>query len=208
MKNIGKFFREKRAGKGMSLREAAKASEMSHVHVKEIEEGKKSPSFDKVMNLLRAYMVDADEFLRETGYLAPNVEPAGSEKLYKVPLVSWSVAEKQEKSPYAFSSDDTEKWITSDVGGASVFALRINDDSMEPEFHEGDTIVVDPRTVPGENDFVIVKNAHGEFTFKQLKKYGKTRLLHPLNPKYPDIELSDKHQYRIIGKVVKKEKRY
>lgn len=28
---------------------------------------------------------------------------------------------------------------------------------------------------------------------KQLKKYGKTRVLHPLNPKYPDIELSDSY---------------
>jgi SOS-response transcriptional repressor LexA len=41
-----------------------------------------------------------------------------------------------------------------------------------------------------------------------LKKYGKARILHPLNPNYPDIELSDKHQYRVIGKVVEKKKRY
>ena len=58
-------------------------------------------------------------------------------------------------------------------------------------------------------DYVIVKNANnGEATFKQLKKYGDTFILHPLNPKYPDIELKKGTKYRIVGKVVKKEKRY
>jgi SOS-response transcriptional repressor LexA len=32
--------------------------------------------------------------------------------------------------------------------------------------------------------------------------------LHPLNSKYEDIELRRGHRYRIVGKVVKKEKRY
>ena len=48
----------------------------------------------------------------------------------------------------------------------------------------------------------------GEATFKQLKKYGKTRVLHPLNPKYDDIELSREIEYKIIGVVVEKKKRY
>ncbi len=42
-------------------------------------------------------------------------------------------------------------------------------------------------------------------TFKELKKYGKVRVLHFLNPKYPNLKLSDKHQFRIVGKIVKKE---
>lgn len=41
----------------------------------------------------------------------------------------------------------------------------------------------------GANDYVVVKNDEDEATFKQLKIYGETTVLHPLNPKYPDIEL-------------------
>ena len=48
----------------------------------------------------------------------------------------------------------------------------------------------------------------GEATFKQLKKYGRTRVLHPLNPKYDDIELSKDIEYRIVGVVMEKKKRY
>jgi len=41
-----------------------------------------------------------------------------------------------------------------------------------------------------------------------LKKYGDTIILHPLNPKYPDIELKKGNKYRIVGKVVEKKKKY
>ena len=58
------------------------------------------------------------------------------------------------------------------------------------------------------NDYVVVSNVEWEATFKQLKKYGKTRVLHPLNPKYDDIELSKDIEYRIVGVVVEKKKRY
>lgn len=78
---------------------------------------------------------------------------------------------------------------------------------MEPESRDGDIIIVNPYIKPNHNDYIVLKNTKDETVIKQLKKYGKARILHPLNPKYPDIELSDKNQYRIIGKVVEK-KRY
>ena len=93
--------------------------------------------------------------------------------------------------------------------GKKVFALRVKGDSMMPEFSDGEVIIVNPlvEAVPG--DFVIVKNDEEGATFRQLKKYGKTLVLHPLNQKYQDIELKrGGHRFRIIGKVVKKEKEY
>jgi len=54
---------------------------------------------------------------------------------------------------------------------------------------------------------VIEKNDEKEDTFKQLKIYGETTVLHPLNPKYPDIELTKGVHYHIVGKIVEK-KRY
>ena len=80
---------------------------------------------------------------------------------------------------------------------------------MEPEFVEGDVIIVNPHIEPVPGDYVIVKNDAEGATFKQLKKVGKTLFLHPLNPKYEDVELrKGGHRYRIVGKVVKKEKKY
>ena len=41
-----------------------------------------------------------------------------------------------------------------------------------------------------------------------LKKFGKIRILYPLNQKYDNIELSKDVEYRIVGVVLEKKKRY
>ena len=60
---------------------------------------------------------------------------------------------------------------------------------MEPEFKEGEIVIVNPHVEPKSGDYVVVKNDEEEATFKQLKKYWDTIVLHPLNSKYEDIEL-------------------
>ncbi|MBI4699030.1 MAG: S24 family peptidase [Nitrospirae bacterium] len=81
--------------------------------------------------------------------------------------------------------------------------------SMEPEFKEGEIVIINPHLETKPGDYVIITNDDcGEATFKQLKRYGETTVLHPLIAKYPDIELKKGTKYRVAGKVVKKEKRY
>ena len=206
---VGEYLKKKREEKGLSLRDASKLSGVSYVHIRDIELGKKTPSFNIVMTLLRAYHADIQEFLKETGYLPADVEPAKIKKLRPVPVISWVTAGKWHEVVDPYQPGVAEEWVESDVTGTNVFALRVKGDSMEPEFVEGDIIVVNPHIAPKPGDFVIVKNEdNGEATFKQLKRYGDTLILHPLNPKYPDIEVTPRHKVRIIGKVVEKKKKY
>ncbi len=208
MVKVGEYLKKQRELNDMSLRDAGTAAGLSHVHVKEIEDGVTAPSFDKVMRILKAYHSDVQKFLRETGFLPPNVEPANLGKLRKIPIISWVTAGKWEEVGDSFQPEDAEDWTETDVKGEHVFALRVKGDSMEPEFYEGDIIIVNPHVRESSGDYVVVKNDEEEALLKQLKKYGKQRILHPLNPKYADIELSEKKEYRVIGRIVKKEKRY
>lgn len=204
-------MKAKRTCLGMSLREVAKLAGISHVHVKDIENDKIKPSFEKIMHLLRAYSADIQEFLREVGYLPQNVEPASIGELNSVPtvpIISWVAAGRWEEACDEFHPGDADEWVASDVKGQNIFAVRVKGDSMEPEFTEGDIIILDPHVKPNPGDYVIIRNDEGEATLKQLKQYGKIQVLHPLNPKYPDIELSEKQQYVIVGKVVEKKKSY
>lgn len=54
-------------------------------------------------------------------------------------------------------------------------------------------------------DYVVAKNDENEATFKQHKKVNDTRILHPLNPKYPDIVLNKEIEYKIVGVVMEGE---
>jgi SOS-response transcriptional repressor LexA len=196
MKTVAEYIKDKREEKGLSARELAKTAGITGEHIRYIESGqRKTPSFDVVMKILQALRADLQDFLRETGYLAQNVESAVLPATRPVPLVSWVLAGKWAAVCDAFQPGDADEWIETEIKGANVFALKIKGDSMEPEFQDGDIIIV------------VVRNEEEAATFKQLKIFGKERILHPLNPKYEDIRLSESVQYRIVGKVVEKVKR-
>ncbi len=208
MNKVGKYLKKKREEADLSLREASKLATVSHTHIMEIEDGKKSPTFDKVMQLLKAYHADAQDFLRETGYLPKNVEPAAIGNVRKIPVISWVRAGKWGAADETFEAEEAEDWIESDIKGEQNFALRVKGDSMEPEFNDGDIIIVSPTAKAGNGDYVVAKNEEDEATFKQYKRFENTRILHPLNPKYPDIVLNKDLEYRIVGVVMEKKKRY
>ena len=150
--------------------------------------------------------MDIGEFLKQTGYLPPNGEPERVRESKRLPIISWTQAGNWQQICDTSQYGDRGEYVETDAKG--VFALRVRGDSMETEFHEGDIIVINPHLKPEHNDCVVVSNEEGEATFKQLKKYGRTRVLHPLNPKYDDIELSKDTEYRVVGVVIEKKKRY
>jgi SOS-response transcriptional repressor LexA len=207
MKTVGQFIRQKREEQGLSARQLAERAGVSDAHILYIETGRRNPTFDKVMNILDALGVGIEEFLMEARPSVANVEPAGLGWFRKIPVISWVMAGKWREVCDAFEPGDADEWIESDVRGRSVFALRVVGDSMEPEFKEGEIIIVSPHVEAQPGDYVVVKDGEEKATFKQLKKYGPRWVLHPLNPKYEDQEVP-KGAFKIIGKVVKKEKRY
>jgi SOS-response transcriptional repressor LexA len=89
-----------------------------------------------------------------------------------------------------------------------LYIFPVNKVFTSASFHKGDIIVINPYLKPEHNDYVVVSSEEGEeATFNQLKKYGRTRVLHPLNPKYDDIELR-RDTERVVGVVIEKKKRY
>ncbi len=78
------------------------------------------------------------------------------------------------------------------------FLLRVKGDSMEPELHEGDLVVIHPQATANSRELVAAM-VNEEATVKQLlKKEGRT-LLHALNPHYSDIRVNQ--EFKLIGKV-------
>jgi len=71
----------------------------------------------------------------------------------------------------------------------SPYALQVHGDSMEPEFPEGAVIIIDPG-YPPENGVYIACDYRGETGLRQLIIDGERRLLKPVNPAYPTIEVT------------------
>ncbi len=204
MKTIGEFLKEKRDQAGLSLRQASRLSGVSHTHIRDIEQGSSVPSFEMVMGFLETYRIEIEEFLRETGYLSIQREAEETGRIQQIPILAWTQAGHWRECAHSQQED----WDFIETDSKGTFALRVRGDSMEPEFHQEDIIEINPYLKAEHNDYIVVCNEEWEATFKQLKKYGKTRVLHPLNAKYEDIELSKNTQYRVIGVVVEKKKKY
>lgn len=73
---------------------------------------------------------------------------------------------------------------------AESFALMVLGDSMEPEFVEGDIIIIEPEGLATDGSFVMAW-LNDEWIFRQLKKAEEGWKLQPLNPKYPGASIPD-----------------
>lgn len=94
------------------------------------------------------------------------------------------------------------------------FALRIEGSSMEPEFREGDLIIIDPRVQPRPGDFVVAKLDRDEVaTFKKYRERGVDESgqpvfeLVPLNPDYSILVVNAQNPGKIIGTMVEHRRR-
>ncbi len=76
----------------------------------------------------------------------------------------------------------------SGCAGNEPFALRVLGDSMEPEFKEGEVIIVEPLSTAEENSYVIALY-NDEYIFRRLSSNNNRWHLAPLNDSYPTIEI-------------------
>lgn len=76
---------------------------------------------------------------------------------------------------------------------AESFALMVLGDSMEPEFVEGDIIIIEPEGLATDGSYVMAW-LDDEWIFRQLVRDESGDggwKLRPLNPKYPSARIPD-----------------
>ena len=86
------------------------------------------------------------------------------------------------------------------------FGLRIQGNSMEPDIHNGDTVIVKKQDDAESNEIVIALINGTDGVCKRLKKYAESIALVSINPDYEPMYFNqdeiDNTPVRIIGKVV------
>lgn len=89
------------------------------------------------------------------------------------------------------SASAQESAATGDnCSGNEMVALMVLGDSMEPEFSEGEIIVIEMGAPAREGTFVIAEVAKEDFIFRQLRRDDKGNWqLCALNPAYPDTAI-------------------
>ena len=141
-------------------------------------------------------------------HLGPSAVPVPRPSGQPVPLLATVPAGnwREVVDAYAMGGADSYVMALEDVG-AHGFALRVEGNSMEPEFHAGEVIFINPDRQPNPGDFVVARNHKLECTLKKYRPRGLNERgeeyfeLVPLNEDYPTLR-SDFIQLEIIGVVV------
>jgi DNA polymerase V len=81
------------------------------------------------------------------------------------------------------------------------FALQVLGSSMEPEFMEGDIVIVEPEGLVKDGCFVVAYRQQ-EWIFRQLFVSSDGWILRALNPVFGEYKIKDLSQ--IVGVIIQK----
>lgn len=176
------------------------------------EQGRRKPSFEVLEAFADFFNVDlntlSDSF---TSANQQNINLNSSNKSVRIPVLGYVVAgvpisAVQDILGYEEISKDLS--LTGEF-----FALRIKGSSMEPQFFEGDIVIVRQQSDVDDNDIAIILVNGDEATVKQIKKSDAGITLIGFNVTvYPPRFYSNKDieelPVSIIGKVVQVRRDY
>ena len=120
------------------------------------------------------------------------------------PLISWVQAGEWSEISEGYVPPYESELLPCPVACSDeTFVLRVRGSSMEPRFHEGDLIFVDPTVAAVNGRFVVVQlEEPNEATFKQLVIEGDRQYLKALNPDWPNRIIEVNEAATICGVVV------
>lgn len=194
---IGRNVKKIRKQLGLNQLDLALKLRVSDSYISRIESGAiSSPGPDVIIKIADALNVSIGELFGEETQKAP------TRLIPMLDMVQAGEWTEINDHPYPGIADE---YVETDLTAPRLFALRVRGASMEPIFHEGETLIINPDLQPEVGNYVVAKlDDEAEATFKQLKRVGTVYFLHPLNPAFENIPVTKK--VRIVGKMVRSQR--
>lgn len=111
----------------------------------------------------------------------------------RVPVIGTAAAGNGEAGDRAgfIAAAPTEAVAFPSASDETIYALKVQGDSMRPAYRDGDILFICPSVPVASGDRVVVKTTDGEVFVKVLKRRSARRIeLHSVNSDHPDIALS------------------
>ncbi len=215
MESVGDRIRRLRKSLGLTQVKLAQMLGIKAPSVVQWESDKTNLSGENLLNAAKLFGVTPDYILyggEIEQSAAPNMEMAQPD-IHRIPVISYVQAGVWTAPNEIRECDGNMAYITTDHDlGQRAFAIVIRGNSMEPEFTEGDLVLIDPDEPLHPGDFVVAKNGEEEATFKKYRPRGYSEdgkeifELAPLNDDYATMR-SDRQPIQIIGTMVEHRRR-
>ncbi|MGU5664185.1 MULTISPECIES: helix-turn-helix domain-containing protein [Aeromonas] len=211
---VGAKIRALRKARKMTINELATQVDSDVGNISRLERDLQGFSPQLLSKIADALSVPVSELFSDDSPASPhqNMEMAQPD-IHRIPVISYVQAGVWTAPNEIRECDGNMAYITTDLDlGDRAFAIVIRGNSMEPEFTEGDLVLIDPDEPLHPGDFVVAKNGEEEATFKKYRPrgYGEDGQeifeLAPLNDDYPTMR-SDRQHIQIIGTMVEHRRR-
>ena len=212
MSKFSNIFRALREKSGLSQEELGKALGMSRSAVGMYEQERRVPDLETLERIADYFNITISELTGNVKSSAVSDAPTEYHriKMVKIPLLGTVAA----GIPISAIEDIQgyveipERWTHS----GEYFALTIKGDSMFPDIHDGDIVIVKSQPVADNNDIVIASVNGDEATCKRLKRYETELCLVPINPDYETMRFTPQEvntlPVSVLGKVIELRRKY
>ncbi|MBR8701295.1 MULTISPECIES: XRE family transcriptional regulator [unclassified Fusobacterium] len=220
----GEYIKSIRKQRGLSLRQVAYKTGLSHTYISDIEKGNlvgTNETHEKILSGLNFNEQEKNHFYQlliedkaVPPYIVEKIKKLEKEieNLNKDSITNVHVTEKNKKIP-VFSNicagnggceADIISHITVPVDGiftGDVFAVRVDGDSMEHTI-EDKSIVFIKKDVEVPNNRIGAFILNNESYLKRLCKMGDSIFLRSDNRDYPDIHVQPSDDFIVVGRYI------
>lgn len=217
-KEIGKRISESRKAKGLTLKElGALSGNFKQTRLTNWEQGIRAPGPEEIKQLAQALEVSPaflmclsdDKQLKQTRSLNQLIPLLEHRQACEAKLYINAIREQKQFDDVVYISISTALLPELSI---DVFALKMPDESMMPEFRLNDVLVIDSSVLPKPGSYVVVSVAgKPEVIICQYKKLSYTTAefeLLTLNDNWPNIRVCGEMQVEIVGVVMQNIREY
>lgn len=202
-------LKQRRIELNLTMLEVAKLVGVSEATISRYESGNiKNMRRDRIEKYAKALQVSPSEFLDIQGEPKISKIPYTEEGTVLVPLIG-----KVAAGYSCHAEDNISEYIRTDRGslktGYDYFWLEVKGDSMEPELHEKDLVLVQEQSELDAECYAVVTVDSEDGLVKQVQIDNEKITLKSINPYYPPrvFEKQDMNRIKIIGKVIEIKRR-
>lgn len=201
MSNIfSENLKKSRLNSGMKVDEIASSLGVSQQTYYNYESGNREPSIENIVVLAKLFGVSADYLFGLTDDTDTKIAPQTpiKESTIKVYEKIPAGVEDIGTIPYIDEIEVSKTMVEDD----SFFGLIISDNSMNPEYFDGDTVVVKKQSFAENGDDVVVSINQGDIQIRRVQKIANDILrFKALNSSFESINVPLESNVRIYGVV-------
>ena len=204
---LAERLKNERKKSGLSQKELADKLDMNARTYASYERGERDISTAVLLNICKVLEISSDVILGNTTVALTPTDLRANTK--PVPLVGRVAAGLS-----CHAEDNIEGYILTDCEllheGYDYFWLTVKGDSMEPELHDGDRVLVREQETLDSECFAVVRIDGEDGVVKRVKIDRDRITLTSVNPYYPPrvFEREQMNDVAVVGKVISSQRIY